>query len=462
MSRLESHHSSLRKKMTMTYTHIRRSAVCWLTLWTLYSSTTLFSSMAMASTTADLDRLEALIQQQDQPAAWQLANELMPEQEGDPRFDYLFALAARASGHLHQAVFALERALSSQPQSSDIRLALAISYFELGNSPAAERELKLLTQTPLPDRAVTLVKNYLQRIDKLRNPEKGYWQNWIQLGTGGDSNPNSGVDDELFFVPLLGQVRLFEQSLKHPSAFTEVQGQLNWVLPRDQHSAFYLSASVLHGEYADDAVYSRTYAGLLAGYQTRWQDYRLSTELFYRPIQLDGRRYLNYQGVKASVSYPVWSIAELGLDLTYAHQSYEELTSLDNKQWLTDWWLSARFGRAEHKVHLKWGMEDSQQSRTNFNSRDYIGLGYRWQQMLSDNWMSSLSLDYLNGEYDQQHPLFEEVRDDSYRRAELEVSYRFNPQWRILATINHMRNDSNIAIYQYRRTRAMLGVRYAF
>jgi outer membrane protein len=446
----------------MTYTHIRRSVVCWLTLFTLCSSITLFSSMTIASTTADLDKLEALIQQQNQSAAWQLASELMPEQEGDPRFDYLFALAARGSGHLHQAVFALERALLSRPQSSDIRLALAVSYFDLGNLPAAEREFQLLTKTSLPDRAASLVQGYLQRIEKLRNPEQGYWQNWLQLGAGRDSNPNSGVDEEFLFIPLLGQVRLFEQSQERDSSFSELQAQLNWILPQDQHSAFYLSAGLLHSEYAEDVVFSRTYASATAGYQTRWQDYRLSGEVFYRPIQLDGNSYLDYKGLKTTISHPIGVNLELGLDLTYARQSYDELTALDKSQLLAEGWLSSRFGMAEHKVHLRWGAENSQQNRTNFNSRGYLGVGYRWQQLFSDHWTSNLSLDYLSGEYDQPHPLFGEVRDDSYRRAELEVSYRFNPQWRVLATISHMRNDSNIVIYQYRRTRAMLGVRYAF
>ncbi len=418
--------------------------------------------MAVASGSAALDKLETLLKQQDYVAAWQLATTLKAEQEGEPRFDYLFAVAARASGNLHQAVFALERALQSQAESSEIRLALAVSYFELGNLPAAEHQLQLLAKTALPDRSASLVQSYLKRIEKYRDPEKGYWQNWVQLGFGNDSNPNSGVDEEFVFIPLLGQVRLFEQSLERDSSFYELQAQLNWIKPQDQHSAFYLSTSVLHGEYAEDTVFSRTYAGAQAGYQTRWQHYRLSAELFYRPIQLDDSNYLNYQGLKGRISQPLWSTAEIGLDLTYAEHSYNELIALDKKVMLAEGWLARRYGNAEHKILLRWGIEDSQQSRTNFNSRDYLGLGYRWQHVIGENWLSSLSLDYLSGEYDELHPLFAQVRDDRYQRAELELSYKFNSHWRMLASISHLRNDSNIAIYQYQRTRGWIGVRYAF
>lgn len=437
----------------MTYAHFRRLTVCCLMM---------FSSLAAADSSSSLDRLETLVLQQEHQAAWQLATELTSEHEGDPRFDYLFGLTARANGQLHQAVFALERALLSQPHSLDIRLALAVSYYDLGNLPAAEQELQRLAKSKLSDRAANLVQNYLQRIEKVRNPEKGYWQNWLQLGAGQDSNPNSGVEDEFFFIPLLGQIRLFEQSLERESSFSEVQGQLHLTLPQNQHSAFYLSAGMLHSEYSEDVVLSRTYASALAGYQTRWQDYRVSAEVFYRPVRLDGDSYLNYQGLKTSIRHPIWTASEMGLDLTYARHAYAELLDMDKDQLLAESWFSTRHGAAEHKFSLRWGMEDSQQSRTNFNSRDYWGIGYRWQHLFGDDWMSSLSLDYLGGDHDEPHPLFEVVRDDNFQKAELELSYRVNPHWRLLAMLSYMRNDSNIAIYQYRRTRAMLGVRYAF
>ena len=117
----------------MTLTHLQHRVVCWFALLML------LPAMARASAPESLAKLEALLKQQDYPAAWLQATELLTSQEGEPRFDYLYALAARGTGHLHQAVFALERALQSDPQSLDIRLALAVSYFELGNLPAAQR-----------------------------------------------------------------------------------------------------------------------------------------------------------------------------------------------------------------------------------------------------------------------------------------------------------------------------------
>lgn len=409
-----------------------------------------------------VESLENLLKQQDHAAAWQLAGELMPTEEGEPRFDYLYALAARGAGKLHQAVFALERAVQSAPQAAELRLLLAVSYFELGNLPAAEREFSTLQQARLPERESALVGQYLEQINKLRDSASGYWQNWLQLSTGSDSNPNSGIDDEFVMVPLLGQVRLFETGLARRSSFQELQAQLNFVLPRSQHAAFYASAGVLHSNYRQDAVYNRAYASVLAGYQSRWRGLQWSAEVFYRPVELDGDSYLDYQGVKTALSREFGESLSMGLDLTWADFAYASLPMLDKQQWLLEGWMALQAGTAEHRLYIRSGTEHSDLSRSDFNSRDVKGLGYRWQQPLGERWHTSLQLDYSRGDFQAVHPLFARTRADSYLRAEVEVSYSISPQWRLLTSLSHLRNNSNLNLYQYRRNRGWLGVRYAF
>ncbi len=409
-----------------------------------------------------VDTLESLLQQQNHTAAWQLAGNLLSELEGEPRFDYLYAVAARGAGQLHQAVFALERAVQATPNAAELRLLLAVSYFELGNVPAAEREFLALQSAALPEREAALVQDYLARINKVRDPSQGYWQNWLQLSAGADSNPNSGIDDEFVFVPLLGRVRLLGSGLARRSSFHEVQAQLNYVLPRSQHSAFYASAGLLHSSYQQDGVYNRAYASALAGYQSRWRGLQWAAEVFYRPVELDGDRYLAYQGVKTSVNRAFGESISMGLDLTWADFAYANLPTLDKQQWLLEGWLALRLGQAEHRLALRSGAEHSQLARSEFNSRDALGLGYQWLQTISDHWQTSLQLDYSRGDYQAVHPIFAVTRQDNYLRAEVEVSYRISPEWRVLTSLSHLRNDSNLSLYQYRRNRGWVGVRYAF
>lgn len=421
-----------------------------------------FTVAAPSGAAQSVDSLENLLQQQNTVAAWQLASDLQAEHEGDLRFDYLYALAARAAGQLHQAVFALERAMLAAPAAADLRLLLGVSYFELGNFPAAEREFQALQQAQLPQQEATLVQQYLTRLGQLRDAATGYWQNWLQLSAGSDSNPNSGIDDEFVFVPLLGQVRLFESSLARRSSFQEVQAQLNYVLPQTQHAAFYASAGVLHSNYREDMVYNRSYASLLAGYQSRWRGLQWSTELFYRPIELDGDSYLQYQGMKAALSRSFGESISMGVDLTWADFAYADLPLLDKRQWLLEGWLALRIGQAVHRLLLRSGDEQSEFNRSDFNARDAFGIGYLWKLPIGERWHTGLQLDYSRGDYQAVHPLFAVTRQDSYLRAEVEVSYSISPDWRVLTSLSHLRNNSNLSLYQYRRNRGWVGVRYAF
>lgn len=415
-----------------------------------------------AAAADDLNALQQLLQQQQSDKAWQLAQQLQASQEGEPQFDYLFGLAARAAGQFHQAVFALERAVLALPDAPEIRLALAVSYFELGNMTAANTQLTMLAGRALPPEPAQLVQRYLQRIRDLPDPTLGYWQNWLQLGFGLDSNPNSGVDDELVNIPLLGDVRLFRQSVAQQSSFADLQAQLSWIKPLDQQRAYYLAAGLLHSQFQEDTVAERSYLQILAGYQTRLNKVQLTSELFYRPIRLDGDSYLNYQGVRTSVSYPVFAQANLGLDVSYSGQNYQQQDGLDRDQWLTDGWWSWRSLLAEHKLSLRYGQDQMAQRRTDFHARILRGISYRWQLQWHPHWQSTVLLEYLQGDFRQIHPLYGVTRADHMRKAEWELSYQWHRDWRLSASVSHLRNDSNINLYHYRRNRIWSGVRYVF
>ncbi|GAB3020107.1 tetratricopeptide repeat protein [Bowmanella dokdonensis] len=411
---------------------------------------------------SSLQSLTDLVQQQDFESALQLANRLLPEWEGDPRFDYLYGLSARGNGLVHQALFAFERAVHNQPDSAAARFALASTYFEVGNMPAAQREFERLQQSGLDGALADSVARYLDTIQRWQGTTEPHWRNWVQVGLGHDSNPNSGVEDEFVHIPLLGQVRLFEQSREISSSYYDVQAQVQWIVPQDQHSAFNLLASILHAQFSDDAVWSRSYASLQGGYETRLGSYEMHAQAFYRPLRLDSEAYLDYYGVKAGVLRPWRQGWQLGLDLTLANQQYDQLSELDKQVLMADGWIGAVTDSGEHKLLLRWGRENADLARSDFNSRDYQGIGYQWRHAFAGQWLTSISLDYLDADYEAVHPLFGEVRKDSFLRAELELRYRFNNQWQWSTNLTYLDNDSDLTLYQYQRTKLWTGARYVF
>jgi tetratricopeptide (TPR) repeat protein len=163
----------------------------------------LSATPSYASQSEAVQQIMELLHQQSPDQAFALAIANQAELEGDPDFDYAFAVAAKQSGNLDQAVFAFERVLQVQPNAYDARFGLALSYYELGNLDAAKQELSVLpralgTNSELSD----AISTYLSTIDKQQNRREQHWVTHIRFGLGSDSNPNYGVEDEFITIPV--------------------------------------------------------------------------------------------------------------------------------------------------------------------------------------------------------------------------------------------------------------------
>jgi predicted Zn-dependent protease len=92
------------------------------------------STVTAHAADAGLDRAAELIGAHQADAAYA---ELAPQEvvrAGEPRFDHLLGLAALDSGHVTQAILALERVLARQPGNQPARAELARAYLAAGET----------------------------------------------------------------------------------------------------------------------------------------------------------------------------------------------------------------------------------------------------------------------------------------------------------------------------------------
>jgi hypothetical protein len=75
-----------------------------------------------------------------------------------------------------------------------------------------------------------------------------------------------------------------------------------------------------------------------------------------------------------------------------------------------------------------------------------------------------LGLRALMSDYDTGETLLVPLpaRDETLRSADLLVHWEPAPDWRVTPSIRYSANDSNVDIYEYRRTRYEVAVRYTF
>lgn len=417
---------------------------------------------AFATSSTIPQEITALLNQQKIEQAFSLAAENQANLEGEPDFDLAFGIAAKATNNCNLAVYALERVVQILPQKVVARYALAGCYFELGNFAAAQIEFNQLAQQNLSAEMQSIVAQHLNVIERSQARNTAGWHNAIELVVGQDSNPNNGVENEFIDVPLLGQVKLFEQSQALSSSFYDLNGQFSYIAPLDQSSAWFSSLGVSHSEYSHELAQSRSNLNAVLGYTTKMAGKDISARLFYRPLWLEQESFLDYYGVVAEVGQAVLNQSAVGAELTLARLDYSNLDELSrNQHWLNLWFETPVFSGVS-RLSIKLGNEQSQDKAVDFNSRRLLGASYSFAQQLDVSWYYKISVDYLKAEHEQTHPLFLLTREDKYAQLVFDLQYQWQKDWLLTAQASVVNNHSNLSLYDYKRSNVWLGARYQF
>ena len=424
--------------------------------------------IAMVSLAAKADpspdkEIIRLLNQQEAQAAYRLAISQLDAWEGDSQFDLAYALAAKAVGELEQAVFAFERVLEMNPDSLQARYFLAVSYFEIGQYTSAQDQFNLLQASEASHEFGSQTSQYLQAIQQRLKSKDNHWQNSIKLAAGFDDNANNGIKDEFIHVPLLGNVRLFEQSREIETAYLDADVQVLYVSPQNQLSAWYAGASVQHIAFDKEQAWERTFYGAVAGYKSKWSQMDWDVNLFYRPLTLDGDAYLDYAGLSANLSYPLSKNSQLGALVSYAIEDYDSLSGLDKDQIIAGVWYSQELNQGmKHRFDLRLGTESADLKTAAHIDRDLWGASYQYEWQWHHQWGFVGKIDYLDSDHKGVEPLFGVQQKAELIRAELQLEYRFVSKWSAYLTLNHMNNSSNLTLYDYDRSKLQMSIKYSF
>jgi hypothetical protein len=431
------------------------------TAW-LFSFLLVVSPLTFAAETAVVQQIEAFLEEQRFEQAYSLALEHQDEQEGDTQFDLSFGMAAFATDHCSEAVYALERVLQVQPQHSNGRFALATCYYRLGNLSAAKHEFSQIQRLSASSTMLAAAAQALENIEKQQQSQEAGWHNAAQLVLGQDSNPNNGIEDEFITVPLLGEVRLFEQNREVSSSYYDLNASTSYMAPIDQGSRWYASVGLNYTGYSEHLALSKGSLNLLLGAQSVWSENEVGARLFYRPMWLDGDSFVDYFGLIADMSHPLMGNSVIGAELIIGQLDYTNFTELSRNQALLGLWFATPTFNGTSRLSLKVGKEEADSSAFEFNSRDLLGVSYSLQQQLSSLWSYGVKAEYLQAKYAQNHPLFAQQRDDRLLQVVLDVQYQWQSDWLLSGQLNVTDNRSNLNLYDYNRSNVWIGARYQF
>lgn len=160
----------------------------------------LFFSMLTSSAVlaAELDQLQGLVKNHDYKAAYELADSMSAQYEGEPAFDLLYGVAAREAGHPEKAVFAFERAIMANKRDARSHYEMALALVKVKDFRGAKRSLenaqRLSSSATLKKNAAQLLRIVERSVNRERAPIL-LFQGAANIGY--NSNINSSAIDYL-------------------------------------------------------------------------------------------------------------------------------------------------------------------------------------------------------------------------------------------------------------------------
>ncbi len=411
---------------------------------------------------ASVEQLSALVAQGKTTQAYVLAQTLLSEWEGDPAFDFPYAVAAIDSGELAQGMFALERLLIVNPRQHAARLELARAFYLQGNHVKARQHFEQVLEQAPPPQVEAHIRAFLLRISEHESVSRFTIISRLSLHGGYDDNINASPDR------LTGPIRLSPDALGRGDAFTEYRLTSDLLYRNSDTHQWAASAALEHRQYQDEGEQNNLDAQLKL--YSRWLQGagRFQLGAGVQHYRLDDQGYRDSYQLLADWSHALSAQTRFSTELSYHWQRYQQTTWKDSRlltaglglvhQWQGGWspaLFSGVFaGRERPDI-------DDIRAAGNVDRRLAGGyVGVRLVPMPSVSWTSSLVSQ--RSRYRGDDWLYDQRRDDKYYAASTRLEWAFNRRWVLSVGASYHRNDSSIELYDYNRKQIDLGVQYRF
>lgn len=410
------------------------------------------------------DAIRSLLNSGDAQRAWELAEQRVAQQAGEPEFDFWCGMAALESGHAEQAVFAFERVLLARPNHHRARLELARSHYLIGNTAAAHAQFQAVLDIDPPPNVRQRVSSFLAAIERAERSARVTYQGFAELRAGHDSNINSATTDPSIAIPALGEVLLDDASRETDDEFWEASagGRLNY--PLSKFSSAFVNASLRQRDNLSSSTFDLRVASLSTGLALVEGRDRVRVPVAYQKLWLDDEAYRTLTSVGMTWSRELDTRKQVSLFAQAGAFRYDEQTSLDTNLKLagagwTQRWPGTSLLAA---VSLYVGDEIATRARFDFNGKFYYGLraALEWQRWPRHRPYASLTLQ--QSEHDGSHPVFGQRREDDFGEVRIGWLWQMTDDWSLRAEYSHIENDSTLSIFEYDRDQFFMGVRYGF
>lgn len=408
---------------------------------------------------AEIDKLHELIKLQDYTQAFTLAEKIRFDLEGDPDFDYHYALAALETGQPDIAIFALERVIANQSDNQIARLELARAYYLNGEFEKSKTLFNLMLETSPPDNVKNNINLFLTKIDSFLNTSSYQTSGFAEFSLGWDNNINTASDETSVTIGNL--VFNLNANKKIDAAFAKLTAGGNYLKRINKIDAFFIGGQVEKRDNLSQNLDTDEFS-MRTGYLYINNQTRISVPISYQKINLDGKSYRDLLSISGEWSIFTSENTYNSYILQYGTIAYPNQPSLDlqfiNLGYTNNFLMSNNENLANLSAFI--GTEVPKISGNETNMKDYLGLAVNFTNTNTLGLYTSLST--YNFVYHDKNPSFSKTRNDILASAQLGYRWELSKTWKLSSQIGYSKNMSNIDLYSYDRITAEIKARAEF
>lgn len=423
---------------------------------------------ALAATVwaADADivnQAEAMLRAGRYAEAFRLLEPLEDKLAGDLRYDYLLARAALESGNPSRATFIYERILAVEPNYIGVRLEMGRAYLALGDYARARLEFETVMRFPnlppdLRQQALIYNKAAEEQLAGKRFTGFGY----IEYGYGWDSNTQS-VTSVNPITTAAGDPLFIGTELDDNYHSLALGGEMVYALTQ-RISAYAGGDARLRAHRNIDTADFATIDGRFGfGYsvgssQTRFGVTAGRYALDYRPTRDNSGLTAEFRTLLNPTNQVSVSAQATRYEFVPELLKGEDYDSFQSS---VGWLGVINEGRGVVGISLLGGVEKERGGRLD-GDKPYVGGRLTLQNSLTDSVGAFFLGGAQRGKYKDFNIAFGDRRKDTLYDMALGITWTFAPGWSLRPQLVYIKNDSNLAIFEYEKTDVSVNLRKDF
>jgi tetratricopeptide (TPR) repeat protein len=386
--------------------------------------------------------------------AYDLLNKNYQAHKDDLQINFMLGQCAFELQKFDEAIKYYQFILSKDPSAHRVRLELARALTASGQFKEAKKEFQAVLATNPPPVVGENIKRFIEMIEAQKN-----WYARVSVGYLYDSNVNAGPTAKsvlMFGVPF----ELSKDARERSDNGEMVSASFGYLSPMTKTFAWQSEFSISHTGYFRYHEFNSEIYSMSTGPSFRNTKWVISLPVLFDYSEIGSDRYSYALGISPQIQYALSQ--NIILSASWTGQSKYYYTSKDRTG--TAWSAngSLRFNMSQSmfiQTVYRHTEEDTRKAYLD-NKSDAINISFYTGLPMGMSLYLQPSISWIK--YKEKEAAYDRARDDIQYIVNANLSKDLGKGFGAALGYTYTRNDSNIAIYDYKRNQVTVQVSKAF